>query len=172
MCVSPLVNCLPCCTVQVVLILSGNLSFLNWLTILPAIFCFDDRSLQWLFSSSSRNRVIRLQQEDKAGAARPLGGFSVFHSIPRPLGGFSVFHSVPRSVGGFSLLYSIPRSVGGLSVLHSVPRSLGRLGVLHSVPRSLGRLGVLHNVPRIWVCSVYSIPYLDLEVCSVYSIPY
>ena len=27
---------------QVILILSGNLSFLNWLTILPAIACFDD----------------------------------------------------------------------------------------------------------------------------------
>lgn len=30
---------------QVILILSGNLSFLNWLTILPAIACFDDRFL-------------------------------------------------------------------------------------------------------------------------------
>ena len=28
---------------QVVIILSGNLSFLNWLTILPALACFDDR---------------------------------------------------------------------------------------------------------------------------------
>src|SRR5262249_53842662 len=27
---------------QVVLILSGNLSFLNWLTIVPALACFDD----------------------------------------------------------------------------------------------------------------------------------
>lgn len=36
------------------LIISGNLSFLNWLTILPALACFDDRSLAWLFSSRSR----------------------------------------------------------------------------------------------------------------------
>lgn len=28
---------------QVILILSGNLSFLNWITIVPAIACFDDR---------------------------------------------------------------------------------------------------------------------------------
>jgi len=28
---------------QVILILSGNLSFLNWLTIVPALACFDDR---------------------------------------------------------------------------------------------------------------------------------
>jgi hypothetical protein len=34
---------------QVTLILSGNLSFLNWLTIVPALACFDDRSLSWLF---------------------------------------------------------------------------------------------------------------------------
>ena len=30
---------------QVILILSGNLSFLNWLTIVPALACFDDRPL-------------------------------------------------------------------------------------------------------------------------------
>src|SRR5262250_1489485 len=34
---------------QVILILSGNLSFLNWCTIVPALACFDDRSLAWLF---------------------------------------------------------------------------------------------------------------------------
>jgi len=27
---------------QIILILSGNLSFLNWLTIVPALACFDD----------------------------------------------------------------------------------------------------------------------------------
>ena len=33
---------------QLVLIASGNLSFLNWLTILPSIWCFDDRFLVWI----------------------------------------------------------------------------------------------------------------------------
>ena len=33
-----------------VIILSGNFSFLNWLTMLPAIFCFDDEHLSSLFS--------------------------------------------------------------------------------------------------------------------------
>ena len=33
---------------QATLIASGNLSFLNWLTIVPALACFDDRSLAWL----------------------------------------------------------------------------------------------------------------------------
>ena len=32
---------------QTTLILSGNLSFLNWLTIVPALACFDDRALGW-----------------------------------------------------------------------------------------------------------------------------
>ncbi|MGH0155810.1 UNVERIFIED_CONTAM: hypothetical protein FKN15_065111 [Acipenser sinensis] len=36
---------------QVVLIVSGNLSFLNWLTIVPSIACFDDASLGFLFRS-------------------------------------------------------------------------------------------------------------------------
>ena len=34
---------------QVILILSGNLSFLNWLTIVPALACFDDSFLQRFF---------------------------------------------------------------------------------------------------------------------------
>jgi hypothetical protein len=33
---------------QVVLILCGNLAFLNWLTIVPALACFDDRYWRWV----------------------------------------------------------------------------------------------------------------------------
>ena len=33
---------------QVALIGSGNLSFLNYLTIIPALACFDDAALMWL----------------------------------------------------------------------------------------------------------------------------
>ena len=39
---------------QFVLVSSGNLSFLNWLTMLPAIFCLDDALLGGLFSPSMR----------------------------------------------------------------------------------------------------------------------
>ncbi|XP_048817358.1 lipase maturation factor 1 isoform X2 [Lagopus muta] len=49
---------------QVLLIISGNLSFLNWLTIVPSIACFDDRSLAFLFSSGRggvKERVLQLQ---------------------------------------------------------------------------------------------------------------
>ena len=51
---------------QVVLILSGNLSFLNWLTILPAIMCFDDAFLlscikpfSWIWDTGSLRRRLR-----------------------------------------------------------------------------------------------------------------
>lgn len=60
-------------SVKVILILSGNLSFLNWLTILPSIFCFDDRSLSWIFPQSSRKAVAVLQQEDLAGIKKSRG---------------------------------------------------------------------------------------------------
>ena len=56
-----------------VLILSGNLSFLNWLTILPSIFCFDDRFLTWLFSSGAVKEVRELQQREEEGIQRPAG---------------------------------------------------------------------------------------------------
>lgn len=40
---------------QFVLILSGNLSFLNWLSMLPAIMCFDDGHFQRFFNRRSRS---------------------------------------------------------------------------------------------------------------------
>lgn len=54
---------------QVVLILSGNLSFLNWLTIVPSLACFDDKSLAFLFRSGggAKKTVLEIQAEDKAG---------------------------------------------------------------------------------------------------------
>ena len=58
---------------QAVLIVSGNLSFLNWLTMLPSIFCFDDYMLSWLFSKASVKKVIGLQRERKEGVERPPG---------------------------------------------------------------------------------------------------
>lgn len=48
------------------LISSGNLSFLNWLTMLPAIFGFDDAALAPLFSTQTvRQAVARQLQQDK-----------------------------------------------------------------------------------------------------------
>lgn len=46
---------------QVILIISGNLSFLNWLTIVPSLAYFDDRWYAGLFSRATRRRVAHLQ---------------------------------------------------------------------------------------------------------------
>lgn len=62
-----------CSVPQVVLIISGNLSFLNWLTIVPSIACFDDATLGFLFPSgpgSLKDRVLKMQKEE-AQEARP-----------------------------------------------------------------------------------------------------
>ncbi|KAL7857240.1 hypothetical protein SRHO_G00161390 [Serrasalmus rhombeus] len=58
---------------QVVLIISGNLSFLNWLTIVPSLACFDDSALEFLFWSSgtARRTVLKIQNEDAAGQNPP-----------------------------------------------------------------------------------------------------
>lgn len=62
-----------CSILQVVLIVSGNLSFLNWLTIVPSVACFDDAALGLLFPSgpgSLKDRVLKMQKEG-AREARP-----------------------------------------------------------------------------------------------------
>ncbi|XP_069036826.1 lipase maturation factor 1 isoform X3 [Lepisosteus oculatus] len=55
---------------EVALILSGNLSFLNWLTIVPSIACFDDASLGFFFSSRggrAKELVTTIQAQDASG---------------------------------------------------------------------------------------------------------
>jgi hypothetical protein len=60
---------------QVILILSGNLAFLNWLTLILAFACFDDRHILRL----ARGRVLArlserlaLEREAKPGTARQV----------------------------------------------------------------------------------------------------
>ncbi|XP_053706537.1 lipase maturation factor 1 [Synchiropus splendidus] len=50
---------------QVVLIISGNLSFLNWLTIVPSLACFDDASLGFLFGCGAKKAVLEAEKETK-----------------------------------------------------------------------------------------------------------
>lgn len=55
---------------QVVLIISGNLSFLNWLTIVPSLACFDDAALGFLFPSGPqglKDRVLKIQRMEAQG---------------------------------------------------------------------------------------------------------
>ena len=51
---------------QIILILSGNLSFLNWLTIIPAVACFDDD-----FWSRLLPRALVRRAEAARASAKP-----------------------------------------------------------------------------------------------------
>jgi hypothetical protein len=55
---------------QGVLILSGNLSFLNWLTIIPALACFDDSF--WIRVMPPRMRAAAARAESGARHCRPM----------------------------------------------------------------------------------------------------
>ena len=61
---------------QLTLIVSGNLSFLNHLTIAPCLFCFDDSTLSILFSKSTCEHVALLQRDRSAQGTTFIG--SVF----------------------------------------------------------------------------------------------
>ncbi|HET9953310.1 MAG TPA: lipase maturation factor family protein [Polyangiaceae bacterium] len=49
---------------QTTLILSGNLSFLNWLTIVVTLACFDDAALSRIFPKALRTRAHAAQRAD------------------------------------------------------------------------------------------------------------
>jgi hypothetical protein len=54
---------------QAILIASGNLSFLNWLTIVPALACFDDSLMARLFPASVRARVLEAAERTETSRA-------------------------------------------------------------------------------------------------------
>jgi len=67
---------------QVVLIVSGNLSFLNWLTLVPIIACFDDDALLRLVPRRPRGWLeARLAAADAAGRDRPRRAAAVAAGI-------------------------------------------------------------------------------------------
>jgi hypothetical protein len=70
---------------QVILILSGNLSFLNWLTIVPALACFDDQTLSRLVPGwlRARLRVAAALEASvlQRGAAAAFAAVVAFFSI-------------------------------------------------------------------------------------------
>ncbi|XP_032281416.1 lipase maturation factor 1 isoform X1 [Phoca vitulina] len=84
---------------QVVLIISGNLSFLNWLTMVPSVACFDDATLGFLFPSGPgglKDRVLKLQEEAARGARPPLQyGCMVRRAVHVALGILVAWLSVP-----------------------------------------------------------------------------
>src|SRR6185369_732182 len=58
---------------QATLIASGNLSFLNWLTIVPAIACFDDDWLRPLAPRALRARLMTSRPPSRAHRMVALG---------------------------------------------------------------------------------------------------
>lgn len=54
---------------QVILIAGGNFAFLNWLTIVPALACFDDRFLSWIFRGRLAALAVQAQVEQKRSSA-------------------------------------------------------------------------------------------------------
>ena len=51
---------------QFTLIVSGNLSFFNWLTIVPALACFDDRFWRWLLPPILAGWAERAEERRRA----------------------------------------------------------------------------------------------------------
>jgi len=62
-----------CVLFQVTLIASGNLSFLNWLTIVPALACFDDRMLGRLLPARARARAAAAAPPSRVARGAALG---------------------------------------------------------------------------------------------------
>lgn len=72
---------------QSILILSGNLSFLNWLTLIPAIYCLDDAFVAGLFSPSMRVAAM--------GAAWTSSTSRLQHAVCWTFGALIMYLSVP-----------------------------------------------------------------------------
>ncbi|VFV47603.1 Hypothetical predicted protein [Lynx pardinus] len=84
---------------EVVLVISGNLSFLNWLTMVPSVACFDDATLGFLFPSAPgglKDRVRKMQEEAARGARPTLRyGCVVRQAVHVALGILVAWLSVP-----------------------------------------------------------------------------
>ena len=97
---------------QLVLISSGNLSFLNWLTILPALMCFDDAHFAPLFPRRSRARAeeahllaaappkalrVRVAVLIRGASSIALVGLVAYRSVPVVTNMLSESQSMNRS---------------------------------------------------------------------------
>nr|XP_055097246.1 lipase maturation factor 1 isoform X3 [Symphalangus syndactylus] len=83
---------------EAVLIISGNLSFLNWLTMVPSLACFDDATLGFLFPSgpgSLKDQVLQMQREIRGAWPKPRFGSVVRRAANVSLGVLLAWLSVP-----------------------------------------------------------------------------
>ena len=105
---------------QVILILSGNLSFLNWLTIVPALACFDDSLLEKMLPRFLVERARRAAETTQSRAL--AGGF-----LPR----------TPQEIAALALaavvaLLSIAPVVNMLSSEQMMNTSFNRLHLVNT----------------------------------------
>jgi hypothetical protein len=63
---------------QFTLIVSGNLSFFNWLTILPALACFDDRFWRWIMPTWIKSFAMEAQLAAKPHLPMVVTSWVVF----------------------------------------------------------------------------------------------
>lgn len=90
-------------SLQVVLIVSGNLSFLNWLTIVPSLSCFDDSALSFLFGcgSAAKDAVLEVQCQQAAGhSPKPTKGAQFLYFEPHVSNTSPTGHSHVARQGG------------------------------------------------------------------------
>jgi hypothetical protein len=104
---------------QVILILSGNLSFLNWLTIVPALACFDNGAFGRLAPRRWRERILERAAGSEPsrlhrGAAVALGILVALLSINPVLNMLSPHQAMNRSFDPLHLVntYGAFGSVG------------------------------------------------------------
>ena len=62
---------------QLTLIVSGNLSFFNWLTILPALACFDDRFWSWILPPILVRWARRAEENRRPSLSMTVAGWAV-----------------------------------------------------------------------------------------------
>jgi hypothetical protein len=104
---------------QVVIILGGNLSFLNWLTIVPALACFDDRAWGKILPARLTKRATAAEKRAEVsqpmlGTAWAVGALVAFLSIQPVLNIFSPHQIMNTSFDPFDLVntYGAFGSVG------------------------------------------------------------
>ncbi|XP_048351497.1 lipase maturation factor 1 [Sphaerodactylus townsendi] len=105
---------------QVLLIVSGNLSFLNWLTLIPSLACFDDASLGFLFSSQDKSEVLEIQREESKEKETSLRyGCYIRKVVNISFGILIAYLSVPVVVNLFSSRQIMNTSFNPLRIVNT-----------------------------------------------------
>lgn len=108
---------------QVILIMSGNLSFLNWLTIIPCLACFDDSFWRRVLPGFLTRQAERAAEEEmaKRTASRlHRGGHCAHTAVTVAFAGLVAWLSIPVVENLFSKDQQMNASLGTLSQLHLV----------------------------------------------------